>query len=259
MNRLENKVAIITGSGRGIGRAGAVLFAKEKANVVVVDNLKKDANETKKIIKNNGGNAIIIECDVSNSIDVQRMAKIAMETYGHIDILWNNAGVQGKEMLATDLEEEEWERVIRVNLKGVWLCMKYVIPYMIKSGGGSIINTASLCVDEGMAGEAVYSASKGGVMAMSKVLAAENVVNNIRVNWINPGFTRTPMTEHSLKSDPQVVEHIKRVIPMARVAEPEEVANSALFLASDESTYITGTGINVDGGVNGISYMNEFR
>jgi len=248
--RLKDKVVIITGAGSGIGRASAGLFAKEGAKVVVVDVVRKGGLETARMIRNNGGEAAFVEVDVSRASDVERMIKTTVEKYGKLDILFNNAGIN-LEKTVTDTSEEEWNKVIDVNLKGVFLCSKYAIPEMIQNGEGVIINTASIRGIVGQAHESVYCASKGGVVLLTKAMALDYGPHNIRVNCICPGAIYTPMHEAfmaSLKKPEQEIQETLKKIPLGRMGQPEDVARAALFLASDESSYITGVTLLVDGG-----------
>lgn len=248
--RLKDKVAIITGAGSGIGRASAVLFAKEGAKVAVADIVRKGSLETVKMIRNSGGDATFVETDVSRASDVERMVKTTVEKYGKLDILFNNAGIN-LEKTVTDTTEEELNKVIDINLKGVFLCSRYAIPEMIRNSGGVIINTASI---RGLVGQfhlAAYCASKGAVVLLTKAMALDYGPYNIRVNCICPGGIQTPMHEAFLATvaDPErEMREMLKKIPLGRIGQPEDVAHAALFLASDESFYITGVALPVDGG-----------
>jgi len=248
--RLKDKVAIITGAGSGIGRATAVLFAKEGAKVVVVDIDKKAGEETVRIIRSNGGEAIFVQADVSKATDAERIVKTTIEEYGKVDILFNNAGVWVRGIdTVVDAPEEEWDRVININLKSVFLCSKYAIPEMIKNGGGVIINMASAQGLVGTAGYATYCASKGGVVLLTKATALDYAPYNIRVNCLCPGAVATPpLYKKGWPNDPKLKQIIKELEPIGRPAEPEEIAYAALFLASDESSFMTGAALVVDGG-----------
>jgi NAD(P)-dependent dehydrogenase (short-subunit alcohol dehydrogenase family) len=249
--RLADKVAIITGAGSGIGRATAILFAQEGAKVVVVDYVPEGGQETVEMIKRNGGEAIFVETDVSKAAAVEKMVQTTIDTYGKIDILFNNAAVTIPASVV-DATEEVWDKTMEVDLKGVFLPSKYAIPHMIKGGGGSVINTASMCGLVASTNQAPYSAAKGGVIALTRQMAIDYATHNIRVNSICPSEVRTPMFLGfiNLAPDPEkkMQELIAR-IPLGRVAEPEEIARAALFLASDESSYITGVTLPVDGGL----------
>jgi len=248
MQRLKEKVTLITGIGSGIGRATALIFAKEGAKVVGADVNQKGGLEVIEAIKRAGGEAIFVTADLSKTNDVKRLVKKAL-VYGKIDVLFNNAGVELVKKL-TDTTEKEWDRIIKINLRSVFLCCKYVIPEMIKKGGGVIINNASVA---GLVGSfsTAYSASKGAIIALTKNLALDLAPDNIRVNCICPGAIETPMFHRVLEKqgDPEVVrkERIKSY-PMGRFGRPEEVAQTALFLACDESSFMTGAVVVVDGG-----------
>lgn len=253
MGRLDGKVAIITGGGAGMGEAASVLFAREGAKVAVADWDAQGGERVVTKIKETGGAAIFIKADVSKADDVRKMIKATVDTYGKLDILYNNAGIATYKPLI-DLTDEDFDKMISINLKGVWLGMKYAIPEMIKTGGGSIINAASIAADAGQRGSAIYAASKGGVVSMSRVAAVEYATNNIRVNVIKPGAIATPMFMNA-QTDPGVVERIVRETPQRRLGKAEEVAYVALFLASDESSYITGQKIAIDGGIEADSHI----
>lgn len=248
--RLKDKAALITGAGSGIGRATATLFAKEGARVVVACRTSSAGEETVNIIKNVGGEAMFIAGDVGKARDVSRMIENTVGGYGKIDILFNNAGINFKSPLA-EMEEEQWDRIIDTNLKGVFLGCKYAIPVMIRQGEGVIINMASTYAFVGFPNSGAYCASKGGVVALTKALALEVSPFKIRVNCICPGTTETPLAERlwlaSGKPD-EMREHSLRMHPIGRLGKPEDIAWAALFLASDESSFVTGSALFVDGG-----------
>lgn len=249
--RLTGKVAIITGAGSGIGQASALLFAAEGARVVVVDNAPRGGRETVTQIRRAGGEAIFVETDVSRADAVEKMVRETVETYGGIDILFNNAAVTLPASVV-DASEEIWDRTMAIDLKGVFLPSKYAIPHMIAGGGGSIINTASMCGLVASPNQAPYSAAKGGVVALTRQMAIDYAPHGIRVNGIAPSEVRTPMFLGFINraADPEKkMQELVARIPMGRVAEPEELARVALFLASDESSYITGVTLPVDGGL----------
>lgn len=246
MGRLDNKVAIITGAGMGMGQAAAFIFAKEGAKVVVADWNDKAGEETVKTIKKNGGEAIFVKADVSKASDVENLVKKAVATYGKLDVIYNNAAILGKAAPTEKTAEDDWDRIQAINLKGVWLGMKYAIPQMLKQGKGSIINTASQCGDRGTRYLGAYCAAKGGVLALTRVTAMELAAKNIRVNALNPGIIATPMVK-ALSKEEQA--GFAAIIPQRRLGEPEEVAYAALFLASDESSHVTGHTLVVDGGI----------
>jgi len=256
MGRLDGKVAIITGAGTGMGQTAAILFAKEGAKVVVADCVAEWGEQTVMMIKEAGGEAIFIKVDVSKTEDIKKMINTAIDTYGKLDVLYNNAGVNtGYGAPTIEWTEEDYDKNMDVNVKGVWLGMKYAIPEMIKAGGGSIINTASVAADAAQRGSCIYAASKGAVISMSRVAAVEYAGQNIRTNVIKPGTIATPMTLKVLKHDPEAIKRIEREIPQGRLGKPEEVAYLALFLASDESSHITGQKLTVDGGMEADSHL----
>ena len=248
MGRLDGKVALITGTGSGMGRVGAILFAKEGAKVVGVDWVKEAGEETLRMIEEAGGESIFVHADVSRTEDAKKMIKAAVDTYGKLDVLWNNAAIAPYQPLA-ESTEENFDKIIAINLKGVWLGMRHAIPEMLKAGGGSIINTASFVTDAVQRGSSIYAASKGGVISMSKVAAVEYAPHNIRVNCIKPGIIATPMTMSLLAKTPEAVKRAEATIPQGRLGKPEEIAQLALFLACDESSLITGTEVLADGGI----------
>jgi NAD(P)-dependent dehydrogenase (short-subunit alcohol dehydrogenase family) len=245
--RLANKVALITGGGSGIGKASCLLFAKEGAKVVVVD-LKKDTAEA--TAKEIGGNARAFGADISKANDAEAMVAFAEKSFGRLDIVFNNAGVfHPKDDSVTNTTEDIWDLVIDINLKGVYLGCKYAIPALLRAGGGSIINTASFVAIVGAAAPQIaYTASKGGVLAMTREIAVEFARKNIRANALCPGPVETPLLAELL-SDPARRQRRLVHIPMGRFARPEEMANAALFLASDESSYVNGSTFLVDGGI----------
>jgi NAD(P)-dependent dehydrogenase (short-subunit alcohol dehydrogenase family) len=249
--KLADKVAIITGGGSGIGRATALLFAQEGAQVVVADYAPEGGQETVEMIQRHGRDAVFVETDVSQADAVARMVQTAIDTYGRIDVLFNNAGVTIPASVA-DATEEVWDKTMDIDLKGVFLPSKYAIPHMIQSGGGSVINTASMCGLVASPNQAPYSAAKGGVVALTRQMAIDYASHNIRVNGIAPSEVRTPMFLGFINRvpDPQKkMQELVARIPMGRVAEPEEIASVVLFLASEESSYITGVTLPVDGGL----------
>ena len=243
--RLTNKVAIITGSASGIGRASAYLFASEGAKVVIADVSDADGEEAVATIKSSGGEAIFVHTDVSVASEVERLVKAARDKFGKIDILFNNAGIP---MLAPleDIEESLWDHIYAVNVKSVFLGAKYAVPEMKKVGGGVIINTASVAGVRPRLNVSAYSSSKGAVIALTRALAIELARDNIRVNSISPVWTKmTGMTEGFSE---KMEERILSTIPLGRFNEPEDMAYAALYLASDESSMVTGININIDGG-----------
>ena len=251
--RLENKVALVTGAGSGIGRATAALFAREGAAVVVSDLNEVSVLETIQPIKAEGGEATAVTGDVSRDQDARRMVQVAVESHGRLDILVNSAGISGRNALPKGASPEEvWDRVMDVNLKGTYLVSWYAVAEMDRSGGGSIINLASTMglvgYPEGMGGGFnPYVPSKGGVVQFTRNLAIDCAKRNIRVNCICPGYVETNLTR-SLTDDPEMRVRLEDRHPMGRLALPEEIAYAALFLASDEASFVTGAPLIVDGG-----------
>ncbi len=246
--KLKNKIVIITGAASGIGRAIAELFAIEGAMIVVADLNETGGRETVEMVRERGGYALYIKTDVSKAREVENMVKQAVEKYGRIDILVNNAGTEGKSAFTADYPEEDWDRVLAVNLKSVFLCSKYVIPEMFKNCQGVIVNVSSIAGMVAFAKGPAYSASKAGIIALTRATAIEYAPNNIRVNCICPGVIRTPMLERSTKGSLDAEMKLVREEPMGRIGKPEEIAKAALYLASDDSSYVTGSALVVDGG-----------
>lgn len=248
--RLLDKVALITGSGSGIGRESALLFAREGAQVVVCDLNAAMGEETVTLIEEAGGKATFVKADVSKSADIQAAIAFSETTYGKLNVLFNNAGIfHGADGSPVDTDEAVWDLTINVNLKGVFLGCKHGIPALLRAGGGSIINTASFVALVGAAtSQIAYTASKGGVLSMTREIATEFARQNIRANALCPGPVETPLLAELL-SDP--VRRQRRLvhIPPGRFARAEEIANAALFLASDESSFVNGSTFLVDGGI----------
>ncbi len=246
--RLEDKVALVTGGGSGIGRATALVFAREGAKVVVADVLTEGGEETVQRIKEAGGKAIFVKTDVSKAAEVVALVDSAVSTYGRLDYAFNNAGIEGNMAPTADCTEENWDRVIDINLKGVWLCMKYEIPEMLKRGGGAIVNTASVAGLIGFQGSPAYCASKGGVIQLTKVAALEYATRGIRVNAVCPGIIRTPMVERATGGKPELEVQFTALEPVGRMGAPEEVAEAVVWLCSDAASFVTGHPMVVDGG-----------
>ena len=251
--KLANKIAIITGAAGGMGQAAAILFAREGAKVAVVDLTESMALPTVEQITRQGGKAIAIGADVTRTDDVKRIAERTVAELGLPNVLFNNAGVdtEGKRPMI-DISEEAFDRTVEVNLKGPWLVMKYVVPHMIEAGGGSIINTASIGAFVAVS-TAGYCAAKAGLVALTRVAAVELGRHKIRVNALCPGATHTPMAaqqraELAARGIATPSRGLDRVIPLGHMAEPEDMAKMALFLASDDSAYATGAPFIVDGG-----------
>jgi NAD(P)-dependent dehydrogenase (short-subunit alcohol dehydrogenase family) len=248
--RLANKVALITGAGSGIGREAALLFAKEGASVVIVDVNDKASQETVDMVKNGGGRAAYIHADVSKTADCEAMVRFAEQTYGKLNILFNNAGIShADDDDAINTSEAVWDLTFNINVKGVWLGCKYGIPALRRAGGGSIINTASFVALLGAATpQLAYTASKGAVLSMTRELAVIHARENIRINALCPGPLRTELLMKYLNTEEKKQRRLVH-IPMGRFGEAREIAQAALYLASDEASFVTGTEFMVDGGI----------
>ena len=252
--RLEHKVAIVTGGGAGMGEAVAKGFAGEGAKVVIAERTVENGRAVAAAIEAAGGQAHFVPVDVAEAAAVEGMVAETLAHYGRIDILYNNAGVQlhGQDARAHEVSEEVWDRTMAINLKGVWLCSKYVIPAMLAQGGGSIIQVASPTGLTGCApGYSAYSTSKGGVFGLTRVMAADYARDNIRVNALVPGATATPLIADML-ADETTRQELANLSPMGRLGQPEDVVGLAIFLASDESGFCTGGFYMADGGVTAI-------
>jgi NAD(P)-dependent dehydrogenase (short-subunit alcohol dehydrogenase family) len=252
VRQLEGKVAVVTGAASGQGRASALLFAEHGARVVAADWNGDGAAEVAAAIRSGGGEAVACHVDVANSADVGRMVETAVTSFGRLDVLFNNAGVgfseRGRFTMApvVDTPEDHWDAIVAINLKGPALGCKAALPIMLEQGGGVIVNNASINGLVGLPGADAYTAAKGGVVALTRSMAVE-YGPTVRVNCICPGGVNTPMVHESL-AQPGVLDYVKANCPLERVAEPEEIASVALFLASDASSFLTGAVIPVDGG-----------
>jgi NAD(P)-dependent dehydrogenase (short-subunit alcohol dehydrogenase family) len=246
--RLAGKVALVTGGSSGIGRATALIFAREGAKVVVADVAVEGGEETVRLINAAGGEAIFVKTDVSQPADVEGMVKKAADTYGRLDCAFNNAGIEGVIQPTVDYGEAHWDRVIAINLKGVWLCMKAELQQMLKQGGGAIVNTASVAGLVGLPGFSAYVAAKHGVNGLTKTAALEYAKAGIRVNAVCPGAIRTPMLERAVRANPGSEEQFVAVEPIGRMAAPSEVGEAVVWLCSDAASFVTGLPMAVDGG-----------
>jgi NAD(P)-dependent dehydrogenase (short-subunit alcohol dehydrogenase family) len=247
-DRLQNKVALVTGGSSGIGFAAAVAFYQEGARVVIADIAAEAGEEAAKAIREAGGEAFFVQTDVSQADGVETMVRRAVETFGRVDCACNNAGIEGKQAPTAECTEENFDRVIAVNLKGVWLCMKYEIEQMLKQGGGAIVNVSSVAGHVGFENIPAYTASKHGVLGLTKTAALEYAQKNIRVNAVAPGVIRTAMVERVTGGKPEVEARHAAFQPVGRMGEPEEVAEAIVWLCSDAASFVTGTSLSVDGG-----------
>ena len=251
MGRVANKVAIVTGGAQGIGRATSLLLASEGARVAVLDLLEKEGKEVAERIKVSGGKAWFWSVDVSKEEDIERVFAEVHKTYGRIDILVNNAGITGVKKPTHEITEEEWETVMRINTKSVFFATKHAVPYMKASGGGSIVNVASVIGLVGSPGAPPYVASKAAVRLMSKTDALIYAGDRIRVNAVCPGYVWTPLIEKGLKAAGDVEagrKALDALHPIGHIGEAEDVAYGILYLASDESKFVTGSDLVIDGG-----------
>ena len=242
----NEKVVIITGAATGIGRATAIAFARQGANIVIADN--HNADETLALIEDEGVIATYIKCNVQNENEVKALVEQTIEQYGRLDIAVNNAGIEGVQSLLQDTNTDNWEKTINTNLKGVFLCMKYELPEMLKNGHGAIVNIASIAGLVAFPNMAAYVASKYGVIGLTKTAALENAKTGIRINAVCPGVIKTPMVDRSLGGNPEAEQAYTSAIPMGRMGRPEEIADFILYLCSDAASYITGQAMAADGG-----------
>ncbi len=246
---VAGKVALVTGGGSGIGRASALTFAREGAKVVVADVVVEGGEETVRLIQQRGGEAIFVKTDVSQATEVEALVARAVQTYGRLDCAHNNAGIEGAAATTVDYAEDAWERVIAINLKGVWLCMKYEIPQLLKQGGGAIVNTASTAGLVGYRGGSAYVASKHGVVGLTKTAALEYAKAGVRVNAVCPGAIDTPMMGRITGHRPQRAERMAAAEPVGRMGRPEEIAEAVVWLCSKAASFVTGHAMAVDGGI----------
>lgn len=246
---VDGKIALVTGGGSGIGRATALTFAREGAKVVVADVVVAGGEETVRLIKAAGGEASFVKADMAKAAEVEALVQKAVATYGRLDCAHNNAGIEGATGKTADYHEADWDRVISINLTGVWLCMKYEILQMLKQGGGAIVNTAS---DAGLLGVPqmpAYVASKHGVVGLTKTAALEYAKSGIRVNAVCPGVIKTPMVERITGQRPGRAERMTAAEPIGRMGKPEEIAEAVVWLCSEAASFVTGLPMPVDGGI----------
>lgn len=245
---LKDKVVIVTGGGSGIGRSCVLRFSKEGAKVIIADRQLKAAENVAK--ECHGGQVVCVETDVSNPVSVEKMAKLAFAQFGRIDALINNAGF-GLTGSVTEISIEDWDRLMATNVRGVFLCSKYVIPLMTKNGGGAIVNMGSYTANAGIPNRAAYVASKGAVVSLTRAMALDHVKDNIRVNAVAPGTISSPYFDKIFTDSPDpegLRQQFNARAPMNRMGTPEEIANMVVWLASDEASFATGAVFTVDGG-----------
>jgi NAD(P)-dependent dehydrogenase (short-subunit alcohol dehydrogenase family) len=246
---LKGKVALVTGAGMGLGQCSALAFAREGAKVVVADIDVKNGQKTVDMIKKAGGEAMFVKTDVSSEADVENLVSKTIETFGKLDCAHNNVGIEELPHPFTEGTEAMWNRLVDVNLKGVWLCLKHELKYMEKHGGGSIVNTSSIAGLIGAPGQAIYSACKWGVNGLTKSAAKDYAKAGIRVNSICPaGMKGTGFYNRMLAAQPGMAEAVKQIVPLGRDSDPTEIAEAAVWLCSERASYITGVAMPVEGG-----------
>lgn len=247
-SEFEGKVGLVTGGTSGIGRETAVLFARAGAKVVVAGRREVQGSETVEMVRAAGGDGLFVKSDVSKAAEVETLIQTVVERFGRLDIAFNNAGIEGVQAPIVRQSEEDWDRTIAINLKGVWLCLKYEIRQMLKQGGGgAIVNMASIIGLIGTAGVAAYSASKHGVIGLTKTAALENAKSGIRINAVCPGFTETPMADRIFRA-PAVRRYVVDCHPIGRFGRPAEIAEAVVWMCSDRSSFMTGQSLVLDGG-----------
>ncbi|MGB6475291.1 MAG: SDR family oxidoreductase [Candidatus Sulfotelmatobacter sp.] len=245
---LEGKVGLVTGGTSGIGRETAVLFAKAGAKVVVAGRREPEGKETIELVQAAGGEGLFVKTDVSQALEVEALIQKAVERFGRLDVAFNNAGIEGVWAPIIRQSEEDWDRTIAINLKGVWLSLKYEIQQMLKQGGGgAIVNMSSITGLVGAVGAAAYSASKHGVMGLTQTAALENAKRGIRINAVCPGFTETPMADRIFRV-PGVHKYVVSCQPIGRLGRPTEIAEAVIWMCSDRASFMTGQSLVLDGG-----------
>lgn len=252
LNNFADKVVLITGAGNGIGRATALAFAQQGASVVVADINRADGEETAAMITQAGGIAMFMLCDVTKDQDVQSMVEGTVETYGKLDIAFNNAGIEIEQSKLADGDEATYDKIMDVNVKGVWRCMKYQIPALLKQSTSAIVNTASIAGLGAAPKMSIYSASKHAVIGLTKSAAVEYGKKGLRVNAICPAVIDTEMFRRATQNDPQKEQYVKSLHPVGRIGQPDEVAAAVLYLCSDLAGFTTGVALPIDGGATSI-------
>ena len=248
MNEFQDKVAIVTGATSGIGRAAAIAYAREGAKVVVAGRRATEGEETVRLLQAQGGEGIFVKTDVSKAVQVKELVERTLQKFGRLDIAFNNAGIEQVPLPFLEQDEETFDQVVDINAKGVWLCMKYEIPAMLKTGGGSIVNTASVFGVIGIPGNEIYIASKHAVIGLTKSAAVEFGKQGIRVNAILPGVVDTDMYQRFAGEKPEFRAQMNAMHPIGRIGKPEEMADAAIWLSSSKSSFVTGHSLLVDGG-----------
>ncbi len=247
-DEFTGKVALVTGSASGIGRATARLFARRGASVVAADVRVEEGQQVVDLVKQSGGDATFIRCDVSSALDVEAMVGQAVSHYGRLDIAYNNAGVECKMAAIGDAEETDWDRVLSINLKGIWLCMKHEIPVMVRQGQGAIVNCSSVVGLLGQKNMASYVASKHGVVGLTRAAALEYADSALRVNAVCPAIVETAMLHRYTGGDARLAAELTSQYPTRRLTQADEIAEAVLWLCSDQASYVNGHALVIDGG-----------
>lgn len=248
MSAWNEQVALVTGASSGIGRATALAFAGEGARVVAADLLGTEGEETVKLIQDRGGEAVFVKTDVSSPAEVANLVDRAIASYGRLDIAFNNAGVEGELATTAECSEDNWDRTLSINLKGVWLCMKHELPRMLERKRGSIVNCSSVAGLAGVARLPAYVASKHGIIGLTRAAALEYAKQGIRINAVCPGVIRTAMVDRLIRAHPEMESQLIAGEPMGRIGTPEEIAAAVVWLCSESASFVTGHALAVDGG-----------